>query len=176
MFPGFSSSLPRSSSTERPVPAPAPPPQYPGTPQRQQRSQQGRRNSSPRSLSSTPTLSRRPATASLTRNVRASRTSPSPVRRTAPQQPASYRVALPRSLYGDDGADVNGNGEGLMTQSMIVGAARQVVNVTTSTRTPEQLMTASCDPSMLSLDQSAREQKMSKVTASASIKNYLICF
>ena len=97
-----------------------------------------------------------------------SRTSPSPVRRRtltpgrlglkAPPPVASYALALPRSLYGDD---INGNTSNMMmTQSMDPAhLAARLDNNTTPTvltqpcnadpLTTQELMTASLDPSML---------------------------
>ena len=93
-----------------------------------------------------------------------SRASPSPVRRRtltpgrlglkAAPPPASYALALPRSLYGDD---INGNTSNMMmTQSMDPAhLAARLDNNTTPTvltqRDPltQDLMTASLDPSML---------------------------
>ena len=83
------------------------------------------------------------------------RTSPSPVRRSmtpgrpgsGPPEPGSYRVALPRTLYGDAktaaGVVAPPSGD-LMTQSMDPGHLAGNLNSLDT-------MTTSCDPNMLEM-------------------------
>lgn len=144
-----------------------------------------RKNSAASSASTTPTATplapRRSSftfaqqqRSSLIRRSSLNRTSPSPVRRrtmtpgrasSASKQPpsassASYALALPRSLYGDD---INGNTNmQMMTQSMDPAhlAARldnnttptvltHQISSTSSTPMNPDLMTASLDPTIL---------------------------
>jgi hypothetical protein len=86
--------------------------------------------------------------------------------------PASYALSLPRTLYGDD---INGNNNMMMTQSMDPAhlAARLDNGATPSVVArrselllqPEELMTASLDPSMLCQiqDQKVRFLKNSEI-------------
>jgi hypothetical protein len=108
--PRHSSTLPRSSTAD------------PTTSPRNRRNSDNMSTSYSGNLSlqGTPVANRRHSSLNRSFNVRtpSSRlTSPSPVRRSASRESASYRVALPRTLYGDDeGAD---SGNDLMTQSLV---------------------------------------------------------
>ena len=113
----MSSSLPRSFHSGSPGSAP------------NSARKSSRRNSSggdhgTSSNGGTPSLDRR----NRQFNVRANRTSPSPVRRSITpggmrggslERPSGYRVALPKTLYGED---ASGSGGRSMTQSMDPGA------------------------------------------------------
>ncbi|TRY76503.1 hypothetical protein TCAL_15981, partial [Tigriopus californicus] len=100
-----------------------------------------------RSVSATPTLQRR-SFQSRSGSFRTSRTSPSPVRRATPLRnqndpPKVYRVALPRTLYGDDINGNQSNGGTLMTQSMDPSQLGSTLVDSGHLRTAESVMSQS---------------------------------